>query len=668
MTRSTGVPPTVARVTSRMSRRSRLVTRGSCRRRWWSWPWPTSTATTEAAPAWSRQSVKPPVEAPASRARRPVGSMSKRSRAARELLAAPADEAGRCAGQLDGLGGGHQPRRLVGHRAGHQHPPLLDEGDGLGPTLDQPPLDQGPVEAPPRRAGQPADPVPAAGCRLLGRGLLGRRLLGRGLRGRRLLGRRLLGRRLLGRRLLGRRLLGRRLLGRPAFLAGAFLAGGLLGRPAVAARPASAVRPRSDGHLLGQVLEVGDAHAVELAGHLVADLGDQGLAALAAPLDQLLDLGLGVVALELAALDQLVDQLLGPGPGHVGEGDAGVEIPLECVLVGHRVHPTWQCLLAEPSTGSDRSVSPGRVRGPGSRNRGSGRPPARRSRRRRPGSPPSRPGRRGPRAARPAGRRCRAGPRPSPPTRRRSSNPKALLIRAAIGSWGLPAISGAHPGRGGHRGQQGARRRAPGRPAWDGSGPRWWPISRPESAGHRGGGGQAVEIERPAPADHGGHRRRSPSPRPSRPGPSRASSTPASASTLTDCPGSSSEAAARAEVTRSSGPASPRSRPGGPAVRRWSGPSCWWRTPPGPRGLAARRWPRATSPMGSPDSQITPSRSTIHRVAEAKVPLRRRRWTPARSSGSVVGGPGLGEVDLGCPSGSGGWRRPAGRPTRGPGR
>src|SRR5215207_2709686 len=62
--------------------RSRTVTRGSSRSDQASWPRPTSTASTCTAPAWRRQSVKPPVEAPASRARRPRASTSKRSSAA----------------------------------------------------------------------------------------------------------------------------------------------------------------------------------------------------------------------------------------------------------------------------------------------------------------------------------------------------------------------------------------------------------------------------------------------------------------------------------------------------------------------------------------------------------------------------------------------------------
>ena len=42
------------------------TTRLSAARTGCSWPWPTSTQTTEVAPSWSTQSVKPPVEAPTS--------------------------------------------------------------------------------------------------------------------------------------------------------------------------------------------------------------------------------------------------------------------------------------------------------------------------------------------------------------------------------------------------------------------------------------------------------------------------------------------------------------------------------------------------------------------------------------------------------------------------
>ena len=64
---------------------SSTTTRPSVRIRSWSCARPTSTAYTFAAPRWSRQSVKPPVEAPASRQRRPAGDRAKASRAEASL-------------------------------------------------------------------------------------------------------------------------------------------------------------------------------------------------------------------------------------------------------------------------------------------------------------------------------------------------------------------------------------------------------------------------------------------------------------------------------------------------------------------------------------------------------------------------------------------------------
>ena len=86
-------------VSSRAFVRSSTVTRGSFRSRAWSWPRPTSSAITRAAPRWSRTSVKPPVDAPTSRASRPAGSTrARRGRAracrrrARRIAAAFDDE------------------------------------------------------------------------------------------------------------------------------------------------------------------------------------------------------------------------------------------------------------------------------------------------------------------------------------------------------------------------------------------------------------------------------------------------------------------------------------------------------------------------------------------------------------------------------------------------
>ena len=91
--------------------RSSTVTRGSSRSDHASCPRPTSTACTCAAPACSRQSVNPPVDAPASRARRPRTSTAKRVERGGQLLAAAGHEAGRVAGELDRLARAHQPGR-----------------------------------------------------------------------------------------------------------------------------------------------------------------------------------------------------------------------------------------------------------------------------------------------------------------------------------------------------------------------------------------------------------------------------------------------------------------------------------------------------------------------------------------------------------------------------
>ena len=61
------------------------MTRGSVRSRQSSCPWPTSSAITLAAPRCSRTSVKPPVDAPTSSARRPVTSIPKTSSACASL-------------------------------------------------------------------------------------------------------------------------------------------------------------------------------------------------------------------------------------------------------------------------------------------------------------------------------------------------------------------------------------------------------------------------------------------------------------------------------------------------------------------------------------------------------------------------------------------------------
>src|SRR5207244_106331 len=65
-------PPTISGVRERTLQRSSTRTRGSVRSAQASCPYPTSRATTSAAPARNRTSVNPPVDAPASRQRRPA--------------------------------------------------------------------------------------------------------------------------------------------------------------------------------------------------------------------------------------------------------------------------------------------------------------------------------------------------------------------------------------------------------------------------------------------------------------------------------------------------------------------------------------------------------------------------------------------------------------------
>src|SRR2546430_150554 len=81
MTASVGCSPKIRGSRARALLFSITMTRGSLRSLASSWPTPTSTAYTRAAPRWSRQSVKPPVEAPTSRQTRPATFIWKASSA-----------------------------------------------------------------------------------------------------------------------------------------------------------------------------------------------------------------------------------------------------------------------------------------------------------------------------------------------------------------------------------------------------------------------------------------------------------------------------------------------------------------------------------------------------------------------------------------------------------
>ena len=86
ITMSSGAYGSSSAVSDRAFRRSMTVTRGSDRSRQSSSPYATSRATTCSAPRWSRQSVKPPVEAPTSSARRSSTANSSASRALASLI------------------------------------------------------------------------------------------------------------------------------------------------------------------------------------------------------------------------------------------------------------------------------------------------------------------------------------------------------------------------------------------------------------------------------------------------------------------------------------------------------------------------------------------------------------------------------------------------------
>ncbi len=244
-----------------------------------------------------------------------------------------------------------------------------------------------------------------------------------------------------------------------------------------------------------------------------------------------------------------------------------------------------------------------------------------------------------------------------------SSNPNRSLMSEAMGRWGLPAISGATP-----EAVATAANRAPA-PGTSPAGVGWVgsslvAMSRPDVLA-----AVAVAARRSKSKD-----RLQPTTAASTVPPStiftlrasRASATPCSARTLTDWPGASNDAAAPAELTRSSADAATAIRSSRASSSAVVGAELLvantTRMPWERRAAMAE----GASPMASPVSHTTPSRSTIHSDAALNVsrdggcgPVRfipgRCRWARARPSSPWL------------PSSSAGWRRPAGRPTRGPG-
>ena len=183
-------PPIASGLVSRMFVRSSTRTRGSSRIRGCSWPWPTSRATTRRAPRCSRQSVKPPVDAPTSRATSPSTSMPNPLRAASSLSPPRPTYRGGGPSTTTASAGADEARRLVGPGAVDEHPPGGDRGLGVGAAGGESPSDELGVEPPTgghsgrSRRGDLAHT--GAADRLLRRGPLRRGLLRRGpLLGRR---------------------------------------------------------------------------------------------------------------------------------------------------------------------------------------------------------------------------------------------------------------------------------------------------------------------------------------------------------------------------------------------------------------------------------------------------------------------------------------------------
>ena len=325
----------------RTLQRSRLVTRGSARSRSWSWPWPTSSATTWAAPRCSRQSVNPPVDAPASSARTPVTSTLEHVEGVIELLGAAAHEPCGRAGDHEGIAGGDLTRRLVGDRAVHEHAVVGDQGLGLGSAADELPPEEFGVEPTPgshrRFRNRRSEPPPARrepsslpsswpGPSSPQPSWRGPSSPGPSWRRPSWLRSSWLRPSSPAAFLAGAFFAG-------AFLAGAFLAGAFLAGARHGARGDDGHRgPRRPvGELLGErleaVLEFVEAlrHPSDLLGDLTLHVGRDPLGRLAPSIDELLHDGLGVALLDVAGLDELFDERVGLLASHLRELHAGVD-------------------------------------------------------------------------------------------------------------------------------------------------------------------------------------------------------------------------------------------------------------------------------------------------------------------------------------------------------
>jgi hypothetical protein len=84
---------------------------------------------------------------------------------------------------------------------------------------------------------------------------------------------------------------------------------------------------------------------------LGADRIYEPLAVAAAPVDELVDDGLGLFRLHLARTHQVADEVLGPGLRHRGEGHAGVEQALQQIVLSHggKIRPSLAHCTVTPS-------------------------------------------------------------------------------------------------------------------------------------------------------------------------------------------------------------------------------------------------------------------------------------------------------------------------------
>ena len=152
--------------------------------------------------------------------------------------------------------------------------------------------------------------------------------------------------------LLGRRLLRWRLLGRPSWRrpssrrpsspapsspSAFFGCGLLLGRPLRRRLGAAALRRSSICDCIEPPTSLrGDLGAARPGcAPRLADLLDEPLGVLPAAFDDLVDQRLGLLGLDLAGPHEITHDRLGPLLGHLRELDAGVEVPLEEVVLRH---------------------------------------------------------------------------------------------------------------------------------------------------------------------------------------------------------------------------------------------------------------------------------------------------------------------------------------------